>query len=106
MQHLDFSVLIEYLPAIMDGLFMTIKISVMSIILGSIMGVGGALCRTSKSLLLRSIGNIYVEWIRNTPLLIQILFIYFGLGVFFNLSPWLLRYWRCHFFPVHILQRL
>ena len=87
MYQLDFSVLSEYMPAILDGLLMTIKISILSIILGSIMGVAGALCRISHSFLLRSIGNIYVEWIRNTPLLIQILFIYFGLGVFFSLSP-------------------
>ncbi len=87
MYQLDFGVLREYLPAILDGLYMTIQISILSIILGSIMGVAGALCRTSKSFLLRSIGNVYVEWIRNTPLLIQILFIYFGLGVFFSLSP-------------------
>ncbi|MPM39526.1 Glutamine transport system permease protein GlnP [bioreactor metagenome] len=87
MYQLDFSVLNEYLPAIMSGLVMTIKISIMSIILGSIMGVAGALCRISKSFVLRCIGNVYVEWIRNTPLLIQILFIYFGLGVFFNLTP-------------------
>lgn len=87
MYQLDFGVLREYLPAILDGLYMTIQISILSIILGSVMGVAGALCRTSKSFLLRSIGNVYVEWIRNTPLLIQILFIYFGLGVFFSLSP-------------------
>ena len=87
MYQLDFGVLSEYLPAIIDGLYMTIQISILSIILGSIMGVAGALCRTSNSFLLRSIGNVYVEWIRNTPLLIQILFIYFGLGVFFSLSP-------------------
>lgn len=87
MYQLDFSVLSEYMPAILDGLLMTIKISILSIILGSIMGIAGALCRISHSFLLRAIGNVYVEWIRNTPLLIQILFIYFGLGVFFSLSP-------------------
>ena len=86
MYQLDFGVLTEYWPSMMDGLAMTIKISVLSIILGTVMGILGALCRISGSLILRSIGNIYVEWIRNTPLLIQILFIYFGLGVFFNLS--------------------
>jgi polar amino acid transport system permease protein len=84
---LDFTVLREYLPAILDGLVMTVQVSVLAIILGSIMGVAGALCRISRSFILRSVGNVYVEWIRNTPLLIQILFIYFGLGVFFNLSP-------------------
>lgn len=87
MYQLDFTVLREYLPAILDGLVMTIQVSVLAIILGSIMGVAGALCRISRSFILRSVGNVYVEWIRNTPLLIQILFIYFGLGVFFNLSP-------------------
>lgn len=45
------------------------------------------MCKVSPNLILRSIANVYVEWIRNTPLLIQVLFIYFGLGVFFNLSP-------------------
>ena len=86
MYQLDFGVLAEYWPSMLDGLVMTVKISMMSIILGTILGILGALCRTSRSFILRSAGNVYVEWIRNTPLLIQILFIYFGLGVFFNLS--------------------
>lgn len=84
---MDFGILTEYMPSIMDGLLMTIKISILSIIFGTFMGIMGALCRISDSFFFRSLGNIYVEWIRNTPLLIQILFIYFGLGVFFNLSP-------------------
>ena len=87
MYQLDFSVLSEYMPALLEGLNMTIQISIFSIIFGTICGIVGALCRISKNLILRSISNVYVEWIRNTPLLIQVLFIYFGLGVFFNLSP-------------------
>ncbi len=87
MYSLDFGILAEYLPSIMDGLLVTIKISALSIVFGTVMGIVGALCRISRSFVLRSLGNVYVEWIRNTPLLIQILFIYFGLGVFFNLSP-------------------
>lgn len=87
MYQLDFSVLTEYMPALLEGLNMTIQISILSIIFGTIMGILGALCKISKNFLLRSLANVYVEWIRNTPLLIQVLFIYFGLGVFFNLSP-------------------
>ena len=87
MYQLDFSVLSEYMPALLEGLNMTIQISIFSIIFGTILGIVGALCRISKNLILRSISNVYVEWIRNTPLLIQVLFIYFGLGVFFNLAP-------------------
>lgn len=86
MHTLDFGILAEYWPSMMDGLAMTIRISVLSIIFGTVMGILGAFCRISGNIVIRSIGNVYVEWIRNTPLLIQILFIYFGLGVFFNLS--------------------
>jgi polar amino acid transport system permease protein len=84
---LHFGVLAEYMPSILDGLLVTIKISALSIIFGTVMGIAGALCRISRSFALQAVGNVYVEWIRNTPLLIQILFIYFGLGVFFSLSP-------------------
>ncbi|MDR7866388.1 MAG: amino acid ABC transporter permease [Sporomusaceae bacterium] len=87
MYQLHFGVLAEYMPSILDGLLVTIKISALSIVFGTVMGIAGALCRISRSFAIQTIGNIYVEWIRNTPLLIQILFIYFGLGVFFSLSP-------------------
>lgn len=87
MYQLDFHVLTEYMPALLEGLNMTIQISIFSIIFGTVLGIVGALCKISKNVILRSLANIYVEWIRNTPLLIQVLFIYFGLGVFFNLSP-------------------
>lgn len=86
MYELDFSVLTEYLPAILSGIVTTIKISVLSIIFGTLVGILGALAKISDRFFVRAAANIYVEWIRNTPLLIQISFIYFGLGVFFNLS--------------------
>lgn len=87
MYKLDFSVLIEFLPAIKDGLCMTMLISALAIIGGTICGVTGALARTSQSRFLRLLSGCYVEWIRNTPLLIQIMFIYFGLGAFLNFPP-------------------
>jgi polar amino acid transport system permease protein len=86
MYQLHFGVLIEYLPAIIDGLIITVKISILSIIFGTLIGILGALARISSNSLFKLIANCYVEWIRNTPLLIQILFIYFGLGVFLDLS--------------------
>jgi len=87
MHNLNFSVLLEYWPAIVAGLQMTIKISALSILCGTLMGLAGALAKVSRLRLLRAAGVLYVEWIRNTPLLIQILFIYFGLGVFLPLTP-------------------
>lgn len=87
MYQMHFEVLVEYLPAIFAGLFMTIKVSAWSIIFGTIIGIIGALARISNNYFVRFIASVYVEWVRNTPLLIQILFVYFGLGVFFDLSP-------------------
>ncbi len=98
MYTLDFSVLVQYWPAMLAGLEMTIKISALSIVFGTAMGVAGALAKISRLRLLRALGFAYVEWIRNTPLLIQILFIYFGLGVFFSLSPLVASVFALSFF--------
>ena len=87
MYEMHFEVLTEYYPAIFEGLKTTIQISTLSIIFGTLFGVAGGICKASGVKTLRWLANVYVEWIRNTPLLIQILFIYFGLGMFFNLTP-------------------
>jgi len=86
MYKLDFGVLLEYLPQLLDGLKWTFIISVLSVIGGSIFGIAGALSRISKNKALNFIAAAYVEWIRNTPLLVQIMFIYFGIGVFVSVS--------------------
>ena len=98
MYKLNFAVLLEYWPALLAGLQMTIKVSVLSIFFGTLMGVAGALAKTSRFRMLRALAFTYVEWIRNTPLLIQILFIYFGLGVFFSLSPMVASVFALSFF--------
>jgi len=98
MYKLNFAVLLEYWPALLAGLQMTIRVSVLSIFFGTLMGVAGALAKTSRFRVLRVLAFTYVEWIRNTPLLIQILFIYFGLGVFFSLSPMVASVFALSFF--------
>ncbi|MEO1134182.1 MAG: amino acid ABC transporter permease [Cyanobacteria bacterium J06639_1] len=63
-----------------DGLILTLQISALSIAIGMSIGILGAVCRTSKNKLLGSLAAIYVEVIRNTPFLVQLLFIYFGIS--------------------------
>lgn len=76
----DFSFLSEYWPDLLHGLLLTVKLSVLSIVLGFIVGTLFAIGRTSQRAWLRKVCGVYVEVIRNTPLLVQMVLIYFGLS--------------------------
>lgn len=71
---------------LLDGLFITLKISSISLILSFIIGFLSAFARLSSSPMLKLVSWCYVETIRNTPLLIQIFLIYFVISPVFNLS--------------------
>lgn len=62
------------------GLAVTLKISAVSLVCAFVIGMAVALLRLSSSPVSRLIARVYLEIIRNTPLLIQIFFIYFVLG--------------------------
>lgn len=76
----------KYWPYFWDGIKTTLFISVVSIVVGAILGSILALMRLSGSSILALIGRLYVEVVRGTPLMIQVLFIYIGLGSIFNWS--------------------
>jgi polar amino acid transport system permease protein len=65
---------------LMKGLLVTLKISAISLIFSFAIGLITALLRLSNSFVARWLATIYLEISRNTPLLIQIFFIYFVLG--------------------------
>ncbi len=64
----------------------TLKITFLSFILASSLGLVVAVSRLSKSPILRYPAKIYIDIIRGVPLLVQIFFIYFGLGKILNLD--------------------
>lgn len=64
---------------LLDGLLTTIILSVATMIGGLIIGIAGAAARVYGGPLLRSFAAAYVEIIRNTPLLVQLFLIFFGL---------------------------
>jgi polar amino acid transport system permease protein len=66
---------------ILRGLGLTLGIAVISQIVGVVLGVFGALGRMSNARAIRVLAGFYVWFFRGTPLLVQISFIYFGLGV-------------------------
>lgn len=80
---MNFTFLPKYFMYFVDGTAITIMISLITIVLGTIIGVVMALLKMSKSKILSFIANAYIEILRGTPMLIQIL-IGFGLmqGIF------------------------
>lgn len=70
---------IQSLPFLLEGLVWTILITVIGLFLGFILGALTGLGRLSKSKILRGICSVYVEIVRGTPILVQVLFIYNGL---------------------------
>ncbi len=71
---------IQSLPMLFKGLLWTLIITIIGLILGFILGALAGLGRLSKSKILRFICGFYVEVVRGTPILVQILFIYVGLS--------------------------
>ena len=76
----DFSFLASTWPRFLQGAWLTIQLASVAIVLGFVVGALCALARTSGSPRLQKLVSAYVEAIRNTPLLVQIFLVYFGLA--------------------------
>ncbi|CAN7376676.1 amino acid ABC transporter permease [Bosea sp. LjRoot237] len=75
----DFAYLTAQWPALMRGLWLTVQVSALSIVLSILVGVLGAAARVLQVPVLDKLVVGYVEFIRNTPLLAQLFFIFYGL---------------------------
>ncbi|MBA3012994.1 MAG: amino acid ABC transporter permease [Proteobacteria bacterium] len=71
---------------LLDGLVITLKISSLGLVLSILMGFCSAFARLSVFPMLRLTAWVYVETIRNTPLLIQIFLIYFVISPVLDIS--------------------
>ncbi len=71
---------------LIDGLYMTLKISVISLLFSIIIGLIAALMRISDNPFSKNLSVLYIEIIRGTPLLVQIFIVYFFLGTIFDLD--------------------
>lgn len=66
---------------ILSGIWLTLSISVISQLIGVVLGVFGAIGRIARLAPVRWLASFYVWFFRGTPLLVQITFIFYGLGV-------------------------
>jgi polar amino acid transport system permease protein len=84
----DFRLIVESVPFLLKGALYTVQVSVLAIVFGLVLGWALGLIAVAGPRWLRAVAWAYVQFIRGTPLLVQIFLIYFGLpalGV--NISP-------------------
>lgn len=69
---------------LLKGAQLTLEISILGMLAGSIIGIIIGFLRASKNPIIKNISRIYVETFRGSPLLIQLFLIYYGLPILLN----------------------
>lgn len=89
--NLDFNQIVPYIPFILEGIWVTLKFVIVSIIFGFIFGTILALFKISRNKLLVFIGDAYTSIFRGTPLILQLMIIYFAIPQLtgYDISPFL-----------------
>lgn len=76
----DFVPVLASWDRLLVGAWLTVKLSALAMVIGFALGTLGAVGRLSSFAWLRTLVGAYVETIRNTPLLVQVFIVYFGLA--------------------------
>ncbi|MBP1949962.1 amino acid ABC transporter membrane protein, PAAT family [Virgibacillus subterraneus] len=74
------SAYVQSLPFLIDGLKITVMITVIGLFFGMIIGSLAGLGKLSKNKIIRGFWSVYVEVVRGTPILAQALFLYYGVS--------------------------
>lgn len=72
---------VNAIPLLLMGALVTVKITAISVGLGIVIGLFVGIARIAHSRILRVLAAIYVDFLRGTPLLVQIFLIYFALPI-------------------------
>ncbi|QBP42506.1 amino acid ABC transporter permease [Paenisporosarcina antarctica] len=73
-------------PGFLEATLTTLQITAVALVLGTSLGLIFALMKISRSKILQTIANLYITIIRGTPLIVQIMFLYFGITTLIVLS--------------------
>ena len=83
------NIVFQKMPQLLNGAFVTLHVSVLSMLIGIAIAVLLAIAKMSDSRIFSFPATVWVEIARNTPALFQIYMAYFGLGAFgIHLSPY------------------
>lgn len=78
--------LLDYTDLFIKGTQVTILLSLVALCFGFILGLFACIAKISKVKIFKLIANIYIEVIRDTPLMVQLSIIYFGLPTLLNIK--------------------
>ena len=78
---LDFSFITRYGDLYLTGTRNTILLALLAVLIGVVLGLGLALMRRSRFRLIKFVAAAYIEFVRGTPLLVQLFIIFYGLPV-------------------------
>ncbi|WP_028878206.1 glutamine ABC transporter permease GlnP [Terasakiella pusilla] len=81
----DWSVIIKFLPDLIEGTKSTIYITLAGLIGGLIVGAVAGVMRAYGGKILNAIAFIYIEVVRGTPIVVQVMFLYFALPILANI---------------------
>lgn len=84
--NLNFSFIYDYRVRIYNGFSLTIKISLASLVLSLAIGILSAIAHSSKILFIRYLASIYVQFIRGTPLIMQIYLFFYIVGTAWGIN--------------------
>lgn len=76
---MDFQLIMDSIPILLQGAWITVTVTIISMALGLILGMIAALAKLSKLKIVSWLANQYIDIVRGTPLLVQLFLIYYGL---------------------------
>lgn len=79
---MNFDMLMTYMPRLLDGLWVTLGITGLSVLIGLVLAIPVALMRLSSYKILQWPSYFFVFYFRGTPLLVQLFLVYYGSGQF------------------------
>lgn len=78
---INYQLMVDAVPLLIEGAVVTVEITALSVGLGIIIGMFVGVARIGKISFLRGLATVYVDFLRGTPLLVQLFLIYFALPI-------------------------
>lgn len=97
---------LDHLPALLNGVLMTLSLTGVALVAGLFIALGLSLCNESHSRVLNYFASVLLLFVRGTPVLVQLFLVYYGLGQFDALraSSWWVLFQQPVFCAMFVLS--